>query len=851
MVSVPAAVLLLALSAASLAWAQDDTLIEVQDFTQLSNAADTINTAWSNPSNQDNYMIVITATTIDMRGSIVFNFNQSESAMRELTIVGAGMDATTLDCGGKVDIAFEFVSAVDLLISGIHFTGCMGTSISLSVLGKDIAAIIPSAAALIDSCLFTNNQAFVCRAGAAGAIASNGLFSAITIANCVFDWNKCSPLDFISVFYYYNDRDPCTTYDFHYGGGCGDYGSQPPDASSDFLPPGAFSDYPPPGATSDYPPPGAISDYPPPAAFSDFQPPVISSDLSPPLAYYDYPPDDLLAVGYFSDCGCASSVAIYTASSVSVVNCTFKNGQQDGAFYMTAAALNIANITQQVEVSDCTFLNNTCSVECTGAPGAVFLADSTGTIEVSNSTFTGNYRGSAANYLNVKDTNGAGALLLNQVQAVSVYNCTFVNNTLMDPHQSSGALTVWEATVLTVDLCTFTGNQVVLEGELISDTNSAAALLVIRTPDISLTHSSFVSNVVLGNASRSSGGANLGFVEMALIDNCIFQGNNGGLVGLGALMVQPTHRETLPDDLTAPPDDLNPPPPDDLTPPPDDLTPPPSDDLTAPPDYLTPPPPPDDLTAPPDDLTPPPSDDLTALPDSLNPPPPPRDFNPSSRRALGNVSAQRITISNTLFIGNQADVNQSVAGLYVNVADVLAEDGTASDAVNSNLEAHLSVTNCTFQDNLSKGRRGIGAMYAMNLASVTVESCKFVNNIATGRDRELSNAEVFDDLAFTGSIGSVGGLQLANIISSVVLKDSQFSDNSGPGFDGTGAIFLFDIHAPVNIGKCTFNNNSALNSGAGGCIAMTSVSNLLIHESTGGCIAATSVSNLVIHEVGI
>ena len=177
-------------------------------------------------------------------------------------------------------------------------------------------------------------------------------------------------------------------------------------------------------------------------------------------------------------------------------------------------------------------------------------------------------------------------------------------------------------------------------------------------------------------------------------------------------------------------------------------------------------------------------------------------------------------------------------------------DGGAIRITNSR-NRKLAITNSTFYGN--KASRQGGAIY-INSSNITIKSCEFTNNIAsgggalfaTGINISLTVAHSrFSNNTAKGTGGAVvitdGVITLPHIAdalypntrSSVVITASKFENNQGQS-DG-GAVAVFGRRSEFSLSNSSFLNNTAFRSdrtGRGGALLISSpLSYTLIEES--------------------
>jgi hypothetical protein len=174
--------------------------------------------------------------------------------------------------------------------------------------------------------------------------------------------------------------------------------------------------------------------------------------------------------------------------------------------------------------------------------------------------------------------------------------------------------------------------------------------------------------------------------------------------------------------------------------------------------------------------------------------------------SLGDIVVENVAGS-LEFIGNNCTVS---------FATGLTERARFLTAQNTNKELNLIIRNLTvesFGGSLTDG----GALFARDLASLTVEDVSFVNTHGRcGGSVYLNNVDsvTIANCSFTGTSGSQGGAICINDFNTyVTIKSCIFNDLTSVG-DGGGAIFVNAYNQDVTLLFCTFTGITAASGGA-------------------------------------
>ncbi|MDO5847936.1 MAG: Ig-like domain-containing protein [Methanobrevibacter sp.] len=231
--------------------------------------------------------------------------------------------------------------------------------------------------------------------------------------------------------------------------------------------------------------------------------------------------------------------AIFTNTTVIVDNSTFTNSARP-VYNMGTATLNNSTFTNNkgaisslsgstLEVNDCNFINNT-RASSYAMGGAIYATNAA--VKVNGSKFINN------SAVNSADDNGfafGGAVFVQGGGNLTVVNTEFTTNKANSKNNNAqgGAIFAWNnVESVSVENCTFTGNSAVNGGAIYTDNNT----------ELTVKGSNFTGNSAIDDTVVGSGGAI--FSEGNLnVDNSTFVGNNA--TNGGAIYAAATSNKTV------------------------------------------------------------------------------------------------------------------------------------------------------------------------------------------------------------------------------------------------------------------------------------------------------------------
>ncbi|HEY9607166.1 MAG TPA: choice-of-anchor D domain-containing protein [Allocoleopsis sp.] len=154
-----------------------------------------------------------------------------------------------------------------------------------------------------------------------------------------------------------------------------------------------------------------------------------------------------------------------------------------------------------------------------------------------------------------------------------------------------------------------------------------------------------------------------------------------------------------------------------------------------------------------------------------------------------NAPGLTISGSNTTRIFAVTTVGTSFTLKNLTLADAFLP-GDLGGAINAEKQTVLTVENCQFNNNVS---RGGGAIFASDRSTLSVTNCTFNGN----------DAATYGDLEISG--GAISTLSKCNI----TITDSQFTNNKG--INGGG---IYSIFSNLTVENSTFTNNDSSSGGA-------------------------------------
>jgi hypothetical protein len=177
--------------------------------------------------------------------------------------------------------------------------------------------------------------------------------------------------------------------------------------------------------------------------------------------------------------------------------------------------------------------------------------------------------------------------------------------------------------------------------------------------------------------------------------------------------------------------------------------------------------------------------------------------------AMFNTAASSVTLVDTTFVGNTAEVG---AGIFSEVLSNLSVSGCTfrenraivGGAINIRDFAQITVTDTRFVDNGEFGAVGGGAIAAFD-CDLAVSGCEFIGNEAAGGAGIVAGIGTLTvrDSVFVGNKAAYAGGSIYELNLAASFVNCLFSNNEG-GFGGG----VFIASEDVTLVNCTFADNS-------------------------------------------
>lgn len=187
-----------------------------------------------------------------------------------------------------------------------------------------------------------------------------------------------------------------------------------------------------------------------------------------------------------------------------------------------------------------------------------------------------------------------------------------------------------------------------------------------------------------------------------------------------------------------------------------------------------------------------------------------------------------------LFYNIQLDLTASLDGVFVRDGNAI---GPYQGAAMYNLESHVTLKNCTFENNTSEWRGG--AIYNEE-SSPKIANCVFYNNHTDDQGGAIANwincSLVITNCMFTKNTSASSGSAILNNESDIIVTNSLFHANAvneedpeNPEGSGDGAIYNL-TSSPI-FTNCTFTQNVGVYANVGGIISFGPTScNIVINN---------------------
>ncbi|WP_425389492.1 LamG-like jellyroll fold domain-containing protein [Ekhidna sp.] len=208
-------------------------------------------------------------------------------------------------------------------------------------------------------------------------------------------------------------------------------------------------------------------------------------------------------------------------------------------------------------------------------------------------------------------------------------------------------------------------------------------------------------------------------------------------------------------------------------------------------------------------------------------------------------------------------------GYNVSFTDITFEygyvDGDIGGALQINAGAYVSLTQCTFRNNVAVNANGAAAAIGVGLADIDVDRCVFEDNTAfegggaiylIANDNSTNTANIYNSTFINNTATNAGSFGGAIIISSggsntpnntiATIYNCTFDSNSADG-DG-GALFLGNsVSIPANsntftLSNNTFYNNNSVTSNLGDDIYVGAESDLSLYNTIVASTESTAIS---------